>query len=279
MAATALDFRSEWSHGLRVTGARVKEIQYKPNQICPMHWQKFPTLGIVLKGEIRKKLSEASVKVDESSAYTMPARLLHTDDFGPGSRAVVIEIDPDHPLSAQRLEVCGSIFDRCCKVEDQQLRWLGQRLAAELRRPDGAAALAVDGLVGETLSVVTRSLSNTHTGATPGWLIEAREIAENITNRRVPVSEIAEQVGVHPAYLARRFRDEFGVTPGTFARNARLDWAATMLVESELPIAELAIQAGFSDQSHFTRAFRRYIDQTPAQYRESYRQTGAAFDD
>ncbi len=201
----------------------------------------------------------------------MPAGIIHTDHFGPGSRAVVIEIEPEHPLSVQRLEVCGEIFERWMKVEDEQLRWLGQRLAGELGHPDNAASLAVDGLVGEILSVVTRSATESRTIDIPDWLMEAREIAGNVVNRRVSVAEIADEVGVHPAYLARRFRAEFGVTPGNFARNARLDWAATHLIETEIPIAELAIQAGFSDQSHFTRAFRRYVDKTPAQYREIYR--------
>jgi len=274
MAATALSYRSEWSRGLSVTGARVNEVQFRPNHYCPMHWHKYPSVGIVLKGKLSKQFKESSVTLDASSGYTLPAGILHTDDFGPGSRAIVIEIDPEHPVSAQRLTLCRPIFERWRKIEDQQLHWLGQRLAAEVRRPDGAASLAVDGLVGEVLSVVTRAVIKTQTTEAPEWLIEARDIAGNELHRRVSVTEIAEHVGVHPAYLARRFRAEYGVTPGAYARNARLEWAASKLIETDVPIAELAIQAGFSDQSHFTRAFRRFIDQTPAQYRESYRHSG-----
>jgi AraC family transcriptional regulator len=237
-----------------------------------MHWHERPSLGIVLKGVIRKRFRDASVAIRTNDAFTLPAGIHHTDDFGPGSRAVVIEIDPDHPLSAERLQVCGSLFDHWLTIKDPQLRWLGRRLASELRHPDGASILAADGLVGEILSVVTRAVSTPPArDDLPDWLITARAIAQNELNRRVSVTEIAREVGVHPAYLARRFRAEYGVTLGAFARNARLDWAATKLIETELPIAELAIQAGFSDQSHFTLAFRRYLNQTPAQYRECYR--------
>lgn len=271
MAATAIDYHSAWSQRVFATGARVSEVRFKPNHYCPMHWHKRPSLGIVLRGEISKKFEDSAVVIHSNDGFTLPSELLHSDRFEPGSRTVIIELEPDHPLSVQRLDVCGRLFERWHKIKDEQLRWLGQRLARELHRPDEAASLAIDGLVGEVLSVATRATVEQAEASIPDWLMEARDIARNQINRRVSISEIADQVGVHPAYLARRFRAEFGVTPGTFARNARLDWAARELVEGDLPIAELAIQAGFSDQSHFTRAFRLYLDQTPAQYRERYR--------
>lgn len=275
MAAIAFDFRSEWSRRLIATGARVSEIQYRPNHICPMHWHKRPSLGIVLKGTISKRFSESSDVIEANNAYVLPAGMLHTDDFGPGSRTIVVEIEPDHPLSIQRLKVYGSVFDSYRKMDDRHLHWLGRRLASEIQVPDDAAVDTVDNLIAEILDVAARAATIPQDGDLPAWLIQAREIARNAIHRRMSVQEIADNVGVHPAYLARRFRAEFGVTPGTFARNARLDWAAGKLIETDIPIAELAIQAGFSDQSHFTRAFRQYLDQTPAQYRENYRHNGS----
>lgn len=270
VAEVAINYCSEASRGLNVTGARVNELQFPPDHHCPAHWHHFPSLGIVLNGEIRKKFAKASVVIRSGEGFTMPAGILHTDYFGPKNRVVVIEIDPDHPLSARRLEMCKPIFDQWMTFEVPQLRWLGQRLASELRRPDGATPLAMEGLIGEILSVATRYVASAAPANIPDWLFEAREIARTHITERVSVQEIAARVGVHPAYLARRFRAEFGVTPGAFARNARLHWAAERLLESDHSIAEIAIQAGFSDQSHFTRAFRHYVDQTPAQYRDTY---------
>ena len=270
MAEVAINYCSDWSRGLNVTGARVNEMRFPADHHCPPHWHECPSIGIVLRGEIRKKFAEATVRIASGVGFTMPAGILHTDHFGPNNRVVVIEIEPSHPLSARRLEMCRPIFDRWMTFEDQQLRWLGQRLSSELRRPDGATPLAMEGLIGEVLSIAARCTSESSTVNIPRWLFEAREIARTEVSERVSVQEIAERVGVHPAYLARRFRAEFGVTPGTFARHARLHWAAERLLDSDLPIAEIAIQSGFSDQSHFTRAFRQYADQTPAQYRQNY---------
>lgn len=238
-----------------------------------MHWHEHPSLGIVLDGEVSKEFSKSSMVVEANNAFTLPAGIIHADYFGPGSRVVMIEIDPDDPAGSARLRGCGDVFDHWTLIEDERIGWLGKRVARELRNPDTASTLAVDGLVAEVLTVAGR-WHDASSSSLPDWLADARDIARTRLNRRVSVAEIADEVGVHPAYLARRFREEFGVTPGTFARNARLEWAAERLVNSDLSIAEIAIQSGFSDQSHFTRAFRRYSDQTPAQYRDSLQQNG-----
>jgi AraC family transcriptional regulator len=64
------------------------------------------------------------------------------------------------------------------------------------------------------------------------------------------------------------------VTVARYARGLRLDWAAQRLVEGDCTLAEVAAQAGFADQSHFTRAFREYAGVTPGRYRALLRREG-----
>ncbi len=272
LAAIAVDYRSEWSRAISVTGAKISEIQHHPNKICPMHWHPHPSLGIVLDGEVAKRFTSCYLRIEKNNGFTLPAGILHSDHFGPGSRVVMIELDETHPLSSERLEICKAVFETRQVLRDQRLGGLGQRIASELRRSDGVTTMAMDALVAEVLSVAARVNGENSTTSIPDWLLEAREIARNSTRNRIQIVDIARQVGVHPAYLARRFRAEFGVTPGVYARNARLQWAAEQLINTKRTIAEIADEAGFADQSHFTRAFRKYVDQTPAQYRDVYRQ-------
>ena len=57
------------------------------------------------------------------------------------------------------------------------------------------------------------------------------------------------------------------MTLGSYVRNLRLEWVAARLLSSEEPLASLALAAGFADQSHLTRAFKRYSGLTPRAYR------------
>jgi AraC family transcriptional regulator len=71
--------------------------------------------------------------------------------------------------------------------------------------------------------------------------------------------------------LAREFRACHGMSVGEYGRRVRLSWAATELVSGDRSLAEVAAEAGFADQSHFTRLFKRHVGTTPARYRRDAR--------
>jgi transcriptional regulator GlxA family with amidase domain len=86
----------------------------------------------------------------------------------------------------------------------------------------------------------------------------------------VEFGALAEVVGVQPSRLARCFRAHYGVTPGHYLRRLRIEWSAARLRDGERSIADVAVAAGFFDQSHFTRMFRRHFGVSPAAWRCTY---------
>jgi AraC family transcriptional regulator len=107
----------------------------------------------------------------------------------------------------------------------------------------------------------------------PPWLERAREMIHAHFRGSIQLVEIAVAVGVTPWHLARTFRRHFGQSIGEYARALRLNWALDQLVRTETPISKIAVIAGFSDQSHFTRACAGAIGMTPADYRRTSRQS------
>ena len=71
--------------------------------------------------------------------------------------------------------------------------------------------------------------------------------------------DLARMAGMSLSVLRRRFKDRFGETPIDFARRHRLEHAFDLLDGSDLPIAEVAWRAGYSDTANFTNAFRRHF--------------------
>jgi AraC family transcriptional regulator len=82
---------------------------------------------------------------------------------------------------------------------------------------------------------------------------------------------LAQSVGVHPVTLARAFRRAFGCTVGEYVRSLRIDRATHQLAQTELSLAEIALEAGFSDQSHFSNLFRRHTGFSPFRFRQVVR--------
>ena len=68
--------------------------------------------------------------------------------------------------------------------------------------------------------------------------------------------EVARELGVLAVRIARAFRERHGVSVGEYGRRARIEWAAAQVAAGDRPLAEIAVEAGFVDQSHFTRLFR-----------------------
>jgi AraC family transcriptional regulator len=83
------------------------------------------------------------------------------------------------------------------------------------------------------------------------------------------LADVATEAGVHPGYLASAFRRHFGCTVGEFIRRQRIALACRALADGNKPLADVALLAGFADQSHFTRTFKRQLGLTPAAYRKT----------
>ncbi|MDJ1481774.1 chromate resistance protein [Cytophagaceae bacterium YF14B1] len=108
-------------------------------------------------------------------------------------------------------------------------------------------------------------------GKMPGWAKDLKEIIQDQidTNLSLSLKEISEGLNIHPAYLSREFSKYFNnLSFGEYIRKLRIEKAMDLLQSSSHSLAEIAYLTGFSDQSHFTRIFRKYTGQSPAEYRK-----------
>ncbi|MBD0257434.1 MAG: chromate resistance protein [Cytophagales bacterium] len=107
---------------------------------------------------------------------------------------------------------------------------------------------------------------------TPAWARELKEIIQDQidTNLSLSLKEIAEGLNVHPAYVSREFSKYFNnLSYGEYIRKLRIEKAVELLGQPRHTLAEIAYLTGFSDQSHFTRIFKKHTGQSPAEYRKS----------
>lgn len=91
-------------------------------------------------------------------------------------------------------------------------------------------------------------------------LIDGR-LSENIS-----LDDLADSVGLSPFHFSRRFKSEFGLAPHAFVIRKRITKAQEILRQGKTALKVVALDCGFSDQSHFCRTFRKMVGVTPAQY-------------
>lgn len=251
-----------------VNGFRVTDVRFPPLVRLPAHSHERACLAVVVEGDVDKTFRGLAVPSRQATVLTMPPREPHVDVFGrAGARIVVVE--PDE-ATVGRLRPVLRALDRVEHFRDLGAVAVATRLARELDSRDGAAGLAVEGLVLELLARVARAPERMPSKA-PGWLADATEFVHAHFREPLRVGDVAAAVSVHPVHLARVFRCRHGVTIGEYVRRLRLDWAALELARSDAPLAAIAFEAGFADQSHFTRAFKAHTAVTPGRYRRSAR--------
>lgn len=124
-----------------------------------------------------------------------------------------------------------------------------------------SAALAFMTTAQRTLTAVADAPRYGHRGVT-----RAAEFIRDSYARSLKLEDICSAANLSPSYLIRAFNEKYGMTPHAYLINCRVEFSRAQLRRGR-PIAEVALAAGFSDQAHLQRSFKKLVAATPGQYR------------
>jgi AraC family transcriptional regulator len=246
---------------------RMSETRYARGALLPWHRHEESYLTFVLSGGYRERSARRTQSCAARSVVLHPPGDTHEDDFAEhATRCLNVVLMPSFTA---RLGGAVVPLDRGDVAVGPQVASIGARLASELRRSDDASPLIVEGLLLELFGTLVRSGD----GARSSWVAEAEAILARRFAEKLSLARLAEEVGVHPVHLARTFRRHYGASVGEYVRALRLQWARDAIADGGT-LAEIAMQAGFADQSHFTKAFARTFGVAPGEYRRIQKRSG-----
>jgi AraC family transcriptional regulator len=252
-----------------VAGITVLESAYSPGQGLPRHEHAAAFFDLVVGGACVEILGGRTRARGRGSLAFHPAGEVHSSRWdGPEPRCFHIEIAP---ALLDRVRPYSRCLDGPVHFPGGTPGMLATRLHEEFRRTDELSPLAIEGLTLELLAECSRVASRITDRRPPRWLHAVGELLREKARERLTLGSVAGSVGVHPAHLARVFRRFHGCTVGEHVRKLRVELARRRLATSDTPLAEVALEAGFSDQSHFTNTFKRHTGLSPAAFRKSVR--------
>jgi transcriptional regulator of acetoin/glycerol metabolism len=108
-------------------------------------------------------------------------------------------------------------------------------------------------------------------GLPPGAMRRVREYVDAHLGESMDLAELAAIAGLSVFHFARQFKQSAGITPHHYLVQKRIERAQDMLARTDLALSEIAVAAGFSDQSHLARHFRQMLGTTPREFRWSQR--------
>lgn len=249
---------------------------FPPGAVLEAHVHDRPTFATILNGGFDLVFTSPGIRRSRlecppGTIFTEPAGEKHANYVAPdGAQVVVLQPDVDASELPAR---CLAMLDRINHFRDGPITTAARRLAREVMAPDDVTPLAIDGLALEMLAEASRLDDRRSLGQSelPTWLRSATELIHDRFREGLRIEDFAEAVEVHPAHLASVFRRVHRMPLAAYIRRLRLDWAAERLIRTNQPISMIAAEAGFADQAHMTRWFRRVMGATPAAYRNARR--------
>lgn len=222
-------------------------------------------LEVTLEGGYFLHVGERTQMCQPWTVVYHPAGEVHSNSVpSTGVRILIIEI------ASGEL----SWIQECCRSAQESLAfkggepgWVAARVYREFSNSDEVSPLVLEGLLLELLGNILRNSVPRSPKDGQEWLRRADEFIRSRFAEKLTLADIARAVGVHPVHLAQEYRRRYKCTIGHQIRNLRIQHASKQIVETDLPLVNIALSSGFSDQSHFTVAFKNVTGTTPSAYR------------
>lgn len=243
----------------RTPALRVEQLMVAAGTRLRGHGHDVPHLCFLSRGAFKERDGGGTRQVSAGTLRSSPAGDEHHLVFQADSTCLLILVEGDPAAIAPKISECRHFVDK------RRIRGLVQDLTETLHSdlppsPFGIETLALE-LLAATQTPEPGPLNP------PDWLKRVKQWIRDSPGDPPAPADMATEAGYHPVYLARAFRQHFGIGLGQYARLVRAEYGRTLLSATDLPLAELALRAGYSDQSHMTRHMVRFFGATPVQVR------------
>ena len=224
----------------------MREYTYAPELRQAAHLHDDTSVSFIASGSVRETAERTEWRGGAGQLIVKPRDVVHDDHFGAaGARFFTIILN-------DAMEVPTGY------------RWFngGAPMMLFIRAvQEWRAGRAIDDVTTDLLAATDTCAPRSR--RTP----KLDEVAERVAQTDVSVASLAGELSIHPVALARAFRRVHGLSLTTYRRRARVRRAVELLSSTRLPLADVALESGFTDQSHFCRVFRSETGVTPARFR------------
>lgn len=263
------NYHGEFINSRVVKGLLLAEAVYASRLELPKHSHRHACFCLILQGGYTESYGKTLLECEPSFVKFQPAEEEHSDSYGNEMvRCFIIEL---HSEWLKQMGATSLVELNPLVYTNKSVAWLMMRLRAEFQSAEEESSLLIEGLVLELIAETFRGRRKLSGPKPPFWLQRAEQLIREQFSCPLTLSLIASFVGVHPVYLASSFRRYYHQSVGEYVRHVRIEFACHKINTSDDALAEIALAAGFANQSHFTQTFKRTTGMSPAKYRAARR--------
>ncbi len=260
-------FYGTTSQALSANGYRFTEKTYSSRSTLPTHAHELSHFCFVLAGNYQEHVGGKLFERAPAALVYYPPDVSHGEEHFTSGRHLLVEIDF---TGLEKVRDYGARLSEPVLVGSESSLWLAARMYREFTERDRFSSLVLESITTELLVAASRQVTRRPERRPPPWLERVKEFLRENCAEPPALDELAMAAGVHPTHLARVFRRFERCTVGDYIREARINYARQRMLRSKDSLVEIALAAGFADQTHFTRSFKRITGMTPTEFRRIF---------
>lgn len=248
-----------------------------PEYSCPDHKIAIHTQipeNLRVKRRLNGRVQHEQVRAEQ--VIVVPAGVTHQVQWDQWSEFLILTLKPEALSQVAYEAIAPDQVDLVADVPrvDALIQHLGLALRSELELNGGRDQLYVESLVHCLAVHVLKTYSSAPPRfpaagpLPPSTLARVTGYIQDHLDQALSLADLSTLVGLSACYFASLFKQSTGISPHQFIVRCRLQRSQQLLRRTETSIAEIAVQCGFSSQSHLTRLFRRHLGTTPKAYRK-----------
>ncbi|HRH42254.1 MAG TPA: AraC family transcriptional regulator [Pyrinomonadaceae bacterium] len=219
-------------------------------------------LVMVLRGNVREQVKCQDTVINAFDVGIKAPEIKHTDHFCPkGVRVIRLSLAPKFVAQLKSESLINEDWN-----------WLKGSNAVRPFLQIGNSLLLqnseITDEIHELLAAILPNKDLPKNSHPPFWLRRAKQQLDETFLEGVRLSQLAIEAGVHPVYFARKFQQFFGCNVGNYVRKLQVQKVHSLLISGKFSLSQIAVEVGFSDQSHLTRTFANEFGITPANLRK-----------
>ena len=245
---------------LNVKGVVINSASYAIDETNPgVHYHEVPHLCFLLNGLVETYKPNSSERNANHLSFYHSGEPHSSVSHSLISKSVNIEFGENF---LSEYEFTESDIEKA--VEDNlDIKFLILKIQQEVLLTDSSSISSIESLLINILSYT----NNLNEKDEPKWIRDLHTVLNDRWNEHLTLEELSTATGVHPVTISKHFRKYFSCTLGDFLRKLKIDKSIPLVKNSNKTLTDIAIDCGFSDQSHFTRSFKQMTGLLPKTFR------------
>ena len=250
------------TRSLQIADVLMSEVRHMRALRVAPHAHEAPYFSLLLEGSYTEGAADFTVRYEPYTAVYHNALTEHWDAIDEGGcRMFFVELLQPWVATIAAARAKPHLFE----LDGSAAVWLVLRLHREFVAGEAASALVVESALFELCQYLSQAAPDA--GREPPWIAQTEAALQADFASRIDLRRLAADVSVDPSHLCRTFRRFRRRTIGDYVMGLRMRFVCRQLVETHEPVSAIASRAGFTDQSHMTRFFKRFTGMSPGAYR------------